>query len=175
MTDKLLPRRYLIDQQTPTERAIRHAIDMVESLGPSSHLAAARLALENAFQYVADWTDAQAPVVATMAAPDAEQGGQIKAIHVTVGPDGKTEDISVDTHDSTPRVIPLNRPQTDGVIKTLENYLRIAKERGLSGVAVAAIDMEGCTSSAYEQGHNIAALIGANARLQLRLLNHVSE
>lgn len=60
--------------------------------------------------------------------------------------------------------------KSEGCVKTLENMLERAKSGELTGVAVAGVDAEGFSYSAYEGGENIATLIGAVERLKYRLL-----
>lgn len=57
-----------------------------------------------------------------------------------------------------------------GCVATLENMLALARDGKLVGVAVAGVDLEGCTHTAFEGGENIATLIGSTERLKYRLL-----
>jgi hypothetical protein len=67
-------------------------------------------------------------------------------------------------------LVPKTAKRNEGVIATLENMLVAARAETLTGVAVVAVDAEGCTHSAFEPGENLATLIGACARMQYRLL-----
>ena len=69
-------------------------------------------------------------------------------------------------------LVPKIVTRSEGCIKTLENMLTLARDGLLIGVAVAGVDAEGCTHTAFEGGENIATLIGAAERLKFRLLNH---
>lgn len=51
------PRRIRIDLNTETEKAIRHAVNMVEALPPDVRLTAAVVALQEARELVADFVD----------------------------------------------------------------------------------------------------------------------
>lgn len=65
--------------------------------------------------------------------------------------------------------------KSEGCVKALENMLAQAKRGELTGVAVAGVDAEGFSYSAYEGGENIATLIGAVERVKFRLLQHQDE
>lgn len=62
--------------------------------------------------------------------------------------------------------------QSEGCIATLENMLAIAKTGGLIGVAIAGVDIEGYSHTAFEPGENISTLVGSLERLKLRLLTY---
>lgn len=68
------------------------------------------------------------------------------------------------------RLVPKPQGHKDGVVKTLKNFLEIAERGELLGIAIAAVDNEGCTRTAFEPGDNLATMIGANERLKHRLL-----
>jgi hypothetical protein len=70
-----IPRRQIIDMQTPTERVICNAMHAVEALGYSPPLVDAREALRKAFNAVADWTDVQGIPIAA-ADVDASPGAK---------------------------------------------------------------------------------------------------
>ncbi|CAI2936257.1 hypothetical protein [Aminobacter niigataensis] len=70
------------------------------------------------------------------------------------------------------KLVPKSQEHRDGVVKTLKNMLEIAERGDLLGIAIAAVDNEGCTQSAFEPGISIATLIGANERLKHRLLEY---
>ena len=65
--------------------------------------------------------------------------------------------------------------RSEGCVATLENMLDQARKGELTGVAVAGVDLEGFTHTAFEGGENIALLIGAIERLKYRLLMHQDE
>lgn len=69
-------------------------------------------------------------------------------------------------------LVPKTAIRSEGCIKTLENMLTLARDGLLTGVAVAGVDAEGFTHTAFEGGDNIATLIGATERHKFRLLNH---
>lgn len=73
---------------------------------------------------------------------------------------------------SVVRLVPKSQEHREGVIKTLKNMLEIAERGELLGIAVAAVDNEGYTQTAFEPGDNIVTLIGANERLKHRLLEY---
>ncbi len=70
------------------------------------------------------------------------------------------------------KLVPRATVLSEGCVKTLENMLSLAREGVLTGVAVAGVDAEGCTHTAFEGGENIATLIGATERVKHRLLNY---
>ncbi len=165
-------RRNNLDLNTPVETAIRRAINAVEAAGADPHLTQAVLALMTAFELVADWQDEQGAVVSPEPSGALRQDmneavAMFDRNNVPYEPPFRVEE-----NHRVPKVVPLSKPETAGAIKTLENFLDIAKTRGLTGVGVVAVDMEGNTSSAYEQGHNIALLLGAINVLQSRLIRH---
>lgn len=172
-----IPRRAYIDKQTPTERAIRHAIEMVESLGYSPPLVDARAALSKAFEHVADWTDGQGASVASMAAPDASQGltdsGPL--------PDRETArrvmeelraPVYADDPSSPVRVVPRTVKRNQSVIAALERMLEEAKTDNITGIGIAVVNAEGYSKTNFEGGENVATLIGCVARLNKRLLDY---
>lgn len=61
---------------------------------------------------------------------------------------------------------------SSGVMETLKNMTKAAKDEGFAGIAIAAVDKAGYTHTAFESGENIALLIGAVERVKFRLLNH---
>lgn len=69
------------------------------------------------------------------------------------------------------KLVPRNVRAAHGVIETLKNMTKAAKEEGFSGIAVAAIDKAGYTHTAYERGENVAMLVGALERIKFRLLS----
>lgn len=54
-----IPRRNRLDLNEPAELAIRKAMDEVEKIGADPGLTEAIISLDNAFQRVADFIDAQ--------------------------------------------------------------------------------------------------------------------
>lgn len=70
------------------------------------------------------------------------------------------------------KLVPKAAIRSEGCAATLENMLVLARDGVLTGVAVAGVDVEGFTHTAFEGGENIATLIGATERLKFRLLNH---
>lgn len=65
--------------------------------------------------------------------------------------------------------------RSEGCVTALENMLDMARKGGITGVAIAGVDSEGCTQTAFEGGENIATLIGAVERVKYRLLMHQDE
>lgn len=59
-----------------------------------------------------------------------------------------------------------------GVMETLKGMTAAAKAEGYSGIAIAAVDKQGYSHTAYEAGENIGLLIGSVERLKFRLLKH---
>ena len=70
------------------------------------------------------------------------------------------------------KLVPKVVERQKGVMTTLENFVAIAVDEGLTGIAIAGVDAQGFTHTAFESGENIATLIGAVARIQKRLLDH---
>lgn len=70
------------------------------------------------------------------------------------------------------QLVPRSQTRNEGVIKTLENMLKVARSEGLVGVAVAAVDAQGYSHTAFEPGENVSTLLGALQRVNLRLLEH---
>ncbi len=70
------------------------------------------------------------------------------------------------------RLIPKTATRSEGCVATLENMLKLARDGTLIGVAVAGVDLKGCTHTAFEGGENIGLLIGATERVKFRLLNY---
>lgn len=69
-------------------------------------------------------------------------------------------------------LVPKTQEHRDGVVKALKNMLETAERGELLGIAIAAVDNEGCTQTAFEAGVSIATLMGATERLKFRLLNY---
>jgi hypothetical protein len=69
-------------------------------------------------------------------------------------------------------LVPTARKATAGVKAKLAEVLELADREGVTGVAIAMVNADGSTASVYEAGENIATLIGAVQRLNLRLLEH---
>lgn len=61
-------------------------------------------------------------------------------------------------------------PLGDGIIKLLEESLQQAREGKISSVAIAMVDRDGCSESAWSYVPSYGLLIGAVARLQHRLI-----
>lgn len=70
------------------------------------------------------------------------------------------------------KLVPKVVERQKGVMTTLENFVAIAQAEGLTGIAIAGVDAQGFTHTAFESGENIATLIGAVVRIQKRLLDH---
>lgn len=70
------------------------------------------------------------------------------------------------------KLVPKASIRSEGCVAVLENMLALAREGQLCGVALAGVDMEGFSHTAFEGGESIATLIGATERLKFRLLNH---
>lgn len=60
-------------------------------------------------------------------------------------------------------------PLGEGVITLLENLLAMAREDGLSSLAVAGVNRDGTTLAEWSAAPSLPLLIGATARLQHRL------
>ena len=56
-----IPRRIRLDQMTPAELAIVHAVNMVEALPADVRLTRAVVALQEARNHVADYVDLSSP------------------------------------------------------------------------------------------------------------------
>jgi hypothetical protein len=61
-------------------------------------------------------------------------------------------------------------PQGEGIVELLEKLLSEAREGALSSAAIAVVDREGCTRSAWSTAPSTPLLIGAVAQLQHCLL-----
>ncbi len=70
------------------------------------------------------------------------------------------------------KLVPLTRVATAGTLEVLKNMRAAAKSEGFTGIAIAAVDAQGYTHTAFEGGENIATLIGSVERLKYRLLQH---
>lgn len=67
-------------------------------------------------------------------------------------------------------LVPLERKASATVKMQLEKALEVADKDGCTAVAIAFVTGDGSTATLYAQGDNIATLIGAVQRLNLRLL-----
>lgn len=68
------------------------------------------------------------------------------------------------------RLVPKTATRSEGCVKALENMLALAREGQLAGVAIAGVDLEGFSHTAFEGGENISTLIGSVERVKYRLL-----
>ncbi|MER9912817.1 hypothetical protein NKJ71_19515 [Mesorhizobium sp. M0050] len=64
------------------------------------------------------------------------------------------------------------RKATEGVKAQLQRALAYADQEGCTGVAIAFVTADGGTATLMEPGENVATLIGAVQRINLRLLEH---
>ena len=67
-------------------------------------------------------------------------------------------------------LVPAKRKASEDVKMQLQKALEVADQDGCTAVAIAFVTGDGCTATLYAQGENIATLIGAVQRLNLRLL-----
>lgn len=74
--------------------------------------------------------------------------------------------------DGVVHLVPKTQEHRDGVVKALKNMLEAAERGELLGIAIAAVDNEGCTQTTFEPGTSIATLVGATERLKDRLLDY---
>lgn len=63
----------------------------------------------------------------------------------------------------------------EGVMTVLENFRLVAEKEGLTGIAIAGVDAEGCTRIAFESGVNLSTLIGAIERMKKRVVDFAEE
>lgn len=70
----------------------------------------------------------------------------------------------------TLKLVPREVTPPPEVFMALQNILDAVKAEGIHSVAIAAVDIDGNTHTAYHSGSNIATLVGAIERLKHRLL-----
>ena len=69
-------------------------------------------------------------------------------------------------------LVPAARKASEGVKAQLQKALAYADEEGCTAVAIAFVTGDGATATLMEPGENVATLVGAVQRINLRLLEH---